>query len=158
MSPLFNLRKFQDSQKSTPESCRIHSNAMNDEELGSGKLLKLKDRMGDRTIQTFWKIGSGKKLGSPSAICTNFTTLRSLPDSCRMDWNIMNYKEFWSKKLLKLKNRRADQIIQTFCKIGSPPEIRSPLFNLEEISGLWGNSSWFMQNGLKSNEWQRIWV
>ena len=32
----------------------------------------------------------------------------------------MNDKEFGSKKLLKLKCRRGDQIIQTFCKIGSP--------------------------------------
>ena len=126
MSPLFNLRKFQDSQKSTPESCRIHSNAMNDEELGSGKLYKLKDRMGDRTIQTFWKIGSRKKLGSPSGICRNFTTLRSLLDSCRMDWNIMNYEEFWSKKLLKLQYRRGEQIIQTFCKVGSPQKLAPP--------------------------------
>ena len=136
MSPLFNLRKFQDSQKSTPESCRIHSNAMNDEELGSGKLYKLKDRMGDRTIQTFWKIGSRKKLGSPSGICRNFTTLRSLPDSCRMDWNIMNYEEFWSKKLLKLKNRRADQIIQTFCKIGSSQKLDPPSLTCRNLGTL----------------------
>ena len=30
----------------------------------------------------------------------------------------MNYEEFGSGKLLKLKYRRVDQIIQTFCKIG----------------------------------------
>ena len=30
----------------------------------------------------------------------------------------MNDEEFGSKKLLKLKYRRGDQIIQTFCKIG----------------------------------------
>ena len=32
----------------------------------------------------------------------------------------MNGEESGSKKLLKLKYRRRDQIIQTFCKIGSP--------------------------------------
>ena len=32
----------------------------------------------------------------------------------------MNDEEFGSKKLLKLKYRRGDQIIQTFGKIGSP--------------------------------------
>ena len=42
----------------------------------------------------------------------------------------MNDKEFGSFKLLKLKHRRGDQIIQPFCRIGSLQEIRSPLFNL----------------------------
>ena len=148
MSPLFNLRKFQDSQKSTPESCRIHSNAMNDEELGSRKLLALKDRMGDRTIQTFWKIGSHKKLGSPTGICRNFTTLRSLPNSCRMDWNIMNYKEFWSKNFLKLKNRRADQIVQTFCKIGSKQKLDPPSLTCRNL----GTLSKIFQNHAESTE------
>ena len=45
----------------------------------------------------------------------------------------MNDEEFGSRKLLKLKYRRGDQIIQTFCKIGSSPEIRSPLFNLRKF-------------------------
>ena len=31
---------------------------MNEEELGSRELLKLKYRRGDQIIQTFWKIGS----------------------------------------------------------------------------------------------------
>ena len=31
----------------------------------------------------------------------------------------MNDEEFGSKKLLKVKYRRGDQIIQVFCKIGS---------------------------------------
>ena len=38
----------------------------------------------------------------------------------------MNDEEFWSKKLLKLENRRGDQIIQTFCKIGSSPQKLGP--------------------------------
>ena len=35
----------------------------------------------------------------------------------------MNGGEFGSRKLLKLKYRRGDQIIQTFCKIGSPQKL-----------------------------------
>ena len=35
----------------------------------------------------------------------------------------MNDEEFGYKKLLKLKCRRMDQIIQTFCKIGSPHKL-----------------------------------
>ena len=42
----------------------------------------------------------------------------------------MNDEEFDSVKFLELKYRRGDQIIQPFCRIGSPQEIRSPLFNL----------------------------
>ena len=51
-------------------------------------------------------------------------------ESYKMHWNLMNKKEFGSLKLLKLKYIRGDQIIQSFCRIGSPQEIRSPLFNL----------------------------
>ena len=40
-----------------------------------------------------------------------------------MDWNLMNEKEFRSKKLLKLENRKGDQIIQTFCNIGTPQKL-----------------------------------
>ena len=42
----------------------------------------------------------------------------------------MNDKEFGSFKFLKLKYRRGDKIIQPFCRIGSPQEIRYPLINL----------------------------
>ena len=35
----------------------------------------------------------------------------------------MNDEKFECKKLLKLKNRRGDQIIQIFCKIGSPQKL-----------------------------------
>ena len=38
----------------------------------------------------------------------------------------MNDEEFESVKLLKLKYRRADQIIQTFMKIGSPQKLGPP--------------------------------
>ena len=76
--PLFNLKKFQDSEKNTPESCRMLLNLINDEHFGTIKLLKLKYRMGDQIIQTFCKIRSPKKLGPPSLICKNFKTLRKI--------------------------------------------------------------------------------
>ena len=37
-SPLFNLQKFQNSEKSTPQPCRMHFDLMNDDEIGSRKL------------------------------------------------------------------------------------------------------------------------
>ena len=78
-SSLFNLEKFLDSDKITPESCTIHWNLSNNNEFGSRKLLKLKYRRLDQIIQTFRKIGSTQKLGlPPSFICRNFRTLTKI--------------------------------------------------------------------------------
>ena len=41
-------------------------------------------------------------------------------------------EEFEYLKLLKLKYRKGEQIIQTFCRIGAP-EIRSIFFNLQKF-------------------------
>ena len=38
----------------------------------------------------------------------------------------MNDQEFVSRKVLSLKYRRGDQIIQTFCKDGSPQKLGPP--------------------------------
>ena len=70
-SPLFNLQKFQNSEKNTPESCIMSCNLMKDEEILSMKVLKWKYRMKESIIQTFCKIGSPKKLGLLSLICRN---------------------------------------------------------------------------------------
>ena len=43
-----------------------------------------------------------------------------------MHWNLMNDDEFGSIKLLKLKYRRGDEIIQTFCKTGSTQKLGPP--------------------------------
>ena len=51
---------------------------MNDKEFRSKKFFKLKDKRGDPIIKTFCKIGSSQKLGPPSLICRNFTTLRKV--------------------------------------------------------------------------------
>ena len=66
----------------------------------------------------------------------------------------MNDYEFGSIKLLKLKYRREDQIIQILCKIGSPQKLGPPSL-IAEISRIWENYFWMMQNALKYNEWRR---
>ena len=48
---------------------------MNDEEIGSINLLKLKYRKEDQIIHTFWKTGSPQKLDPLSLICRNFKSL-----------------------------------------------------------------------------------
>ena len=77
-SPVFNMQIFPDFEKITPQSCRAHWNLMNDKEFSCRKLSKLKYRMGDQIIQTFCKIGSPQKLGTPSLICWNLENLRKV--------------------------------------------------------------------------------
>ena len=121
---------------------------MNDYEFWSMKLLKLKYRRRDEIIQNLCKIGSPQKLGLPSLICRNFKTLRKVllnyaetfkieiqnrgpnkSDVLNLEYHaecieiLMNDYDFGSMKLLKLKQRRGDQIIQNFCKIGSPQKL-----------------------------------
>ena len=45
----------------------------------------------------------------------------------------MNDEELGSLKFLKLKYKSGDQIVQSFYRIGSPQEIRSPLCNLRNF-------------------------
>ena len=45
----------------------------------------------------------------------------------------MTDEEFGSLKLLKLKYRRENQIIQPFCRIGSPPRNQVPPLKFQEI-------------------------
>ena len=49
-----------------------------------------------------------------------------------------------------------EQIIQSYCKIGSLPKL-NPTSSLE-ITKACERYSWIMQNALKSYEWLRIWV
>ena len=65
---------------------------MNDDEFGSGKLLKLKYRMGDQIIQIFYKIGSTQKLGHPSLICRN---LRLREKYSWIIQNALKSNEWW---------------------------------------------------------------
>ena len=127
-SPFFNLRKFHKSQKSTPESCRMHWNLMNDKEFGFSKLLKLKYRRGGPNNSVVLQNWFPQEIRSPLFNLRKFRKAeKNTAESCRSYRNLMNNKEFGSFKLLKLKNRRGDQIIQSFCRIGSPEEIRVPL-------------------------------
>ena len=74
-----------------------------------------------------------QKIRSPLLILYKFQDFeKRLLHSCRMDWNLMEDEEFGFIELLRLKYRRGDQIIQTFCKIGSPHKLCPP-------SLIWGN-------------------
>ena len=133
-SPLFNLRKFKKIEKTTNESCRMYWNLPNHEEFGSIKFLTLKYRRGDQIIQPFCRIGSPQEIRSPLFYLRKFEkTEKNTAESCRMHWNLLDDEDFGSLKFLKLKYRRGAQIIQPFCRIGSPQEIRSPLFNLRKF-------------------------
>ena len=94
-------------------------------------ICKIKIQEGDQIIQPFCRIGSPQKIRSPIINLMNFQKAeKSTAESCRMNWNLMNDKEFGCFKLLKLKYRRGNQIIHPFCRIGSPQENRPHLFNL----------------------------
>ena len=77
-SPLFNFWKFENSEKSTPEWCGMHWNLMNDEEFRSFKLLKLKYRKEDRTIQLFWRTGFPNNYAPLSLLFGNLKTHRKV--------------------------------------------------------------------------------
>ena len=97
------------------------------EKLESIRFWKLNYRSGDQIIQTFCKIGSALEIRSPFFNLLNFWDCgKSMPESCTVDWNLMNDKEFESVKLLKLKYSWVDQIIQTFCKFSSPQKLGPP--------------------------------
>ena len=133
-APSFNLRKFEKTEKSTAELCRIHWNLLHEEEFGSLKFLKLKYRKGDQIIQPFCRIGSPHEIRSPLFNFRKFEkTEKSTAESCRMHWNLLDDEEFGWLKFLKLKYRRGDQIIQAFCRIGSPKKFCAPSFNLRKF-------------------------
>ena len=102
-SPLCNLEKFQGSEKITPNSCRNVWNLMNDEELGSRKLSKLKYRRGDQIIQTFCKIGSPQKLGPPSFISRNFKTLRKVLLNMQNALESKDWEGIWVHRTFKIE-------------------------------------------------------
>ena len=118
---------FQNAQKITAESYRVHWNLMNDDEFGSFKFLKLKYRSGDQIIQLFWRIGSPKEIRFPLFNLRKFQNLeKRTAESSRMYWNLMNDNEFRSFKFLKLKYKRGDQIIKLFCRFVPPKKLGSP--------------------------------
>ena len=87
---------------------------MNDEEFGSRKVLKLKYRTTNQ-ITYFLKNWFPPEIRSSLFILQKYQdSEKSTPESCRMHWNLMNDNKFWFVKLLKLKYRMRDQIIQSF--------------------------------------------
>ena len=98
-------------------------------------MFNIEIQKGDQIVQPFCRIGSHQEIRSPLFNLKKFWKLdKSTAESCRMYWNLINDEEFGSFKCLILKYRRGNQIIQPFCRIGSPQEIRSPLFNLRKFS------------------------
>ena len=75
-----------------------------------------------------------------------------------MHWNLMNDKEFGSRKVLKLKYRKGDQIVQTFCKIGSSEKLGPPSLIWRNFNTLTKKIVQIIQSTWKSNEWRRIWL
>ena len=130
-SPLFNLQKFQDSEKSTPDSERNHWKLLNNEEFGSIELLRLKYRTGsgpnNSDIPQNWL---PLEIRSPLFNLQKFLDPeKSIPDSCTNDWNLMNDEVFGSIELLRLKYRRGgEHIIETFCKFVSIQKLGPPSF------------------------------
>ena len=104
--PLFNLSKFQDSEKSLPHSCRMDWNLMNDEEFGSIELLRLKYRRGDQIIQRFCKIGFLQKLDPPSLICINRKILRKVLLNHAEYIEFNERRRIWGHRTLGLNYRR----------------------------------------------------
>ena len=77
-SHFFNMKIFENPERSIPESDKMHWKIRHGEEFGSKKLWKLKNRSGDQINQTCWKIGYHQKLGPPSLICRNLKTLKEV--------------------------------------------------------------------------------
>ena len=94
--PLFKLQKFQDSEKSLPEWCRMKWNLMNDEKFGCLKLLKLNYRSGEpnnSAVLENWF--APKKLGLPSLVFVNLETLRKIllnhTECIEIQWMTKNF-------------------------------------------------------------------
>ena len=109
-SSLFNLYKFHKSEKTLPESYRMHWNAVNDEEFRSLKLLESKYRRRVQIVQLFCRIGSSQEIRSPLFKFPKFDdSAKRTPESCKILWNVINDEEFGSLKVLKLKYKKGSK-------------------------------------------------
>ena len=70
----------------------------------------------------------------------------------------MNDQKFGYRKLLKLKYRTGDRIIQTFCKIGSFQKLGPSSLICRNFRSLTKKALQMIQNTWKSNEWRKNWV
>ena len=85
------------------------------------KAFKIEIQKGGLNNSDFLQNWVPREIRSPLLNLQKFQEFEKItPESCRTHWNLMNDEEFGSRKLLKLNFRRGYQIIQTFCKIGSP--------------------------------------
>ena len=157
-SPLFNLQKFQKSEKGTPESSRMHWNLMNDKHFEFLKLLKLKYRRGDQIIPVFFR-GVLENWFLPRNQAPLFNLRKFyireenvakllLNDAHKIYWNLTTQM---AKKTYLLDHAECIEMrwcgtcvlqifkieiyIQLFCKIGFPPHPRKlgPLLNLRQF-------------------------
>ena len=128
---LLNLKKFQNSDKSSSESYRTLLKANEWRRFCVLKNLKLKYRRGDQIIQIFCRIDwfSQEIRSALFSLWKSQKSEKGTPESSRIHRNLKNDQEFGSLALLKMKYRRGDQIIQTYCRIGSPQKLDPP-FNL----------------------------
>ena len=94
---------------------------MNEEKISSMKLLKTEIQKGGPDNSDFLQNSFPVEIRFPLFNLWIFQdSEKNTPVSRRIFSNLMKDDEFGSINLSKLKNRRGDQIIQTFCKIGSP--------------------------------------
>ena len=115
----------------------MHWNLLNDEEFGSLQFLKLKYRRGGPNKSAVLQNWFPQEIRSPLFNFRKFQkTGKSTVESCRMHWNLLNDEEFGSLKFLKLKYRSGDQIIQPFCRIGSPKKLGPPSLIWENFKKL----------------------
>ena len=101
---------------------------MNDKKFGSIKFSKLKYRRGCQIIQTFLKIGSPQKEGTPSLIWRNLKTQYSL-----IMQNALKSTEcpwIWVYKTFKIEIQKVGPNNSDFLQNWFPPQIRPPFFNL----------------------------
>ena len=96
--------------------------------LGPSNFKKLKYTRGDQIIQPFCRIGSPQEIRFPLFNLRKFQKAeKRTAESCRIHWNLLDGKEPGFLEFLKLKYRKGDQIIQPFCRIGSPKKLGPPL-------------------------------
>ena len=68
------------------------------------------------------------------------------------------WQRIWVRKTFKIEILLGGPNNSDFLQNYFSPEIRSPPLLFIEIWRLWEKYAWIMHSGLKSNEWQRIWV
>ena len=99
---------------------------MNHKELWYITFFKFKYRRGYQMIQPFCRIRSPQEIKLTLFNLRKFLkSEKSVIESFKRHWNLINDEEFGSFKFSKLKYKRGDQIIQPFCRIGFLEEIRS---------------------------------